>query len=248
MSSQWIGAGLSALGLIGNLFGNSSGSSMFMDLHDSKELMKYQSKQYQKNTQWLNENGYSQLRKGLESANYNPLLAVGATPQQGAMPNAVAQRSNSWSFNKAAQDTANVAMRQSDAQIDNLKANTANTYAQANTEAYKQENLASNTRLQTMQTIAMDKKLPYEIRQLATETMKNEIMAQNIQTQTAYIPYNARTNRISANANKHNAENKGYTTSIGLGPLKFSHTGKPIKSHIEYEYINGKKVPVTVYD
>ena len=76
-----------ASSIIGNLsFGGGTSYS------GSKKLMDYQSALWQRDTQWLNENGWSQMRKGLINADYNPLLAIGSSPSSAPMSNATANQ------------------------------------------------------------------------------------------------------------------------------------------------------------
>lgn len=77
---QILGAASNVLG--GMNFGSSSSG---IGIGASKELMDYQYELQNRQTQWLNENSYSQLRTGLERAGYNPLLAMNASPQSSAL-------------------------------------------------------------------------------------------------------------------------------------------------------------------
>lgn len=76
-----IGAGIGALA--GAFSSGNSGAGVSPAM--SKDLMRYQMSLNKDYTQWLNENQYGFMRTGLESAGYNPLLALGASPQQGAI-------------------------------------------------------------------------------------------------------------------------------------------------------------------
>lgn len=105
-----IGAGLKAaapaLGkfagsALGGLFGGSSGSSVGYDINSSKELMRYQDELTRNQTQWLNENSYKQMRTGLENAGYNPLMALGATPQAGSVGLGSPMSSNTANYSGA---------------------------------------------------------------------------------------------------------------------------------------------------
>lgn len=72
-----------AVGLLGGFSGSSNASGF--SLADTKRLTDYNIEKNKEYTQWLNENSYSQMRLGLENAGYNPLMALGATPQQGSV-------------------------------------------------------------------------------------------------------------------------------------------------------------------
>lgn len=73
-------------GLAGSLLGGfNSASGGGLDIAGSKVLMDYQAKLNREMTQWQNENQWKFMRTGLENADYNPLLALGATPASGAV-------------------------------------------------------------------------------------------------------------------------------------------------------------------
>lgn len=229
------------------------------NLKGSAALMALQNKYWKENTQWYNENGYKFLRTGLESAGYNPILALGASPLNGNMPSATADSSTSASIDMASSMQANIAKKQSNATISNIEANTAKTNEEAITQQNIRRNYDADTDLKMIQAIATDKKMPYEIRKLAAET--EEIRARQYlhEVTAAWKPYDSKTNRISANANDFNAHNKGYSSTVtlpfGLGSV--SHTGAPnlytesrsdnSKFETKYEKINGKLVPVRRY-
>lgn len=118
MSGLGQGIGSGAMSALGGLFGGKSGGT---DIGASMALMNHQVALQKDYTQWLNENQYSQMRTGLESAGYNPLLAVGgATPSSGAVGIANATSGNTAQFDglKALQGLL------TSAQIANVKADT----------------------------------------------------------------------------------------------------------------------------
>lgn len=82
---------------LGGLLGGSSGSSNDTT-GQSMALMRYQTDLQKEYSQWLNENSYTHIRTGLENAGYNPLLAVGATPQSGTVGLGSAGSGNTASF------------------------------------------------------------------------------------------------------------------------------------------------------
>lgn len=93
----WSAIGKFAGSALGGLLGGSSGSSNDTT-GQSMALMRYQTDLQKEYSQWLNENSYSHLRTGLEKAGYNPLLAVGATPQNGSVGLGSAGSGNTASF------------------------------------------------------------------------------------------------------------------------------------------------------
>ena len=119
------GSALGGLGAIGSLF--KSGKKGGIDVGATMALMKYQTDLEKEMTQWTNENQWKFMRTGLENANYNPLLAFGASPSSGSMPNAIANSGEEQTVDPSAvlQSLATIA------QIENLRANTANTKAGA---------------------------------------------------------------------------------------------------------------------
>lgn len=212
------------------------------DLGDSMALMKYQSKQWRKNTQWYNLNGYDYLRQGLIKADYNPILAIGSSPLNGAMPSATANEPTATmggQYNGAASSQASTAKKISESQIMVNKA-TANKTAQ---EALTQQNLRSNydsqTLLNLLQSDRIQQLLPYDVQKAVAEIAVLDSTANLQGLNAAYVPYNAVSSRISANAAKQNAETNatwtpakiaagglaGLIGALGIG--KFGKIAKP---------------------
>lgn len=206
-----IGNIATALGGLGS-FSKSQGT----DVGASMALMAYQNQLAKDSFKWQNENGYKFMRKGLVDADYNPLLAIGASPIQGQMPNAIAS-GDSLSMDFASGKQANTASRLADAQIGNIQANTAKTAEETLNQSYVRQNLQSNTQLQTAMAIATNEKLPYEIRKLAAEQVELQTRSNLNAVNAAYVPYNAKSTRISANAAKKTAETNATWTPIGVG-------------------------------
>lgn len=117
MSGLGKGVGAGAVGALSGLFGGKSGGT---DIGASIALMNHQNELQKDYTQWLNENSYSQMRTGLENAGYNPLLAVGASPQSGATGIATATSGNTAQFDgqRALQSLLTLA------QVKNIQADT----------------------------------------------------------------------------------------------------------------------------
>lgn len=184
---------------LGLTFSKSSGGGTSVPM--SKELMKFQSDQWRGNTQWYNENGYKYLRQGLINADYNPILAIGAQPLNGAMPTATAtEPTKSYSYDGAAGMQANTARKISDSQISVNKA-TANKLAEeAITQQNVRNNLDSQSVLNMLQSEEIQRLLPYKERKMIAEIAVADSVVNMNNWTTAYIPYNAESTRISANA------------------------------------------------
>lgn len=91
----WSAIGSAVGGLLSSLnFGSTGSTSVFK----SNQIANHQFNLQKNYTKWLNENGYSQMRTGLEAAGYNPLLAVGATPQSGTVGLGSAVSGNTATF------------------------------------------------------------------------------------------------------------------------------------------------------
>lgn len=184
---------------LGLTFSKSSGGGTSVPM--SKELMRFQSDQWRGNTQWFNENGYKFLRQGLINADYNPILAIGAQPLNGAMPSATAtEPTNSFSYDGAAGMQANTARKISDSQISVNKATASKLAEEALTQANVRNNLDSQSVLNLLQSEEIQRLLPLkEQRMLAEIAVADSVVNMN-NTTTAYIPYNSDSTRISANA------------------------------------------------
>lgn len=190
---------------LGLTFSKSSGGGTSVPM--SKELMKFQSDQWRGNTQWFNENGYKFLRQGLINADYNPILAIGAQPLNGTMPTATAtEPTKSFSYDGAAGMQANTARKMSDSQISVNKATADKLAAEALTQENVRSNLDSQSLLNLLQSERIQKLLPYDIQKAVAEIAVLDSTADLNIMNAAYVPYNAETGRISANAAKTTAE------------------------------------------
>lgn len=119
---QNVAKALPAIATVGSIVGGvatsrGGGTSVYKTNKIATHQMEL-NKQY---TQWLNENGYSQMRKGLETAGYNPILATGATPQQGTMSAPMATESTTA---RSVNLNDIVGLTNTQASTDNIKANT----------------------------------------------------------------------------------------------------------------------------
>ncbi len=156
------------MGLLDFSFGFSKNNAQVgLNREDTDWLYQRQSDRWRANTEWFNQNGYTQLRQGLENAGYNPLMALGATPMSGATVSGAVmdERSNASSFNTQGLPLGVQAFK---AQMRNVNADT--TLKNAQTE----ENI-SRSNLETTQNILSDKEIPFKDRMLASTLLSLEL-------------------------------------------------------------------------
>lgn len=180
--------------LISGLNSSSGGGT---SVRDSMRLMSHQNNLQKDYTQWLNENSYKQMRTGLENAGYNPLLAVGASPQSGSVGIANATEGT----------TAKGVQMQSMANIFNTVANTKLQEEQAKSEQAKQANLSADTGMKLVDTLYKKGLVSWQERQnYADLAYKKSMITLNNAT--------AKSNTMNAYSNAHNAK-YGNVTKIG---------------------------------
>lgn len=182
---------------------------------DSIGLMNHQSSLWRQNTEWFNKNGYKYLREGLINADYNPLLAIGAQPLNGEMPNAMATDGTTAvgvNWNGASASQAATAKKISDSQIMVNKATANKTAEEALTQANVRNNLDSQAVLNLLQSERIQKLLPYDVQKAIAEIAVLDSTANLQNTNAAFVPYNSESGRITANAAKQNAETNATWT------------------------------------
>lgn len=163
------------MGLFDFSFGFSNNQTQVgLNKEDTAWLYQRQSDQWRANTEWYNKNGYSYLKEGLMNAGYNPLMALGASPLNGATVSGAAmdERSNASSFNSSGIPLGKQAYL---SQMRNVNADTALKNAQT------EENI-SRSNLENTQKILEDKRIPFQTKQLAIQTIGMEL--ENIMKQT----------------------------------------------------------------
>lgn len=204
----------------------------------SKALMKFQSEQWRENTQWFNENGWKFMRQGLINGDYNPILAIGQSPLDGQMPNATAvDPQNSYSYDGASAMQANTARKMSDSQIALNKASAFKTAEEGLSQSNYRNMLDSQSGLNTMLAISENAQLPYKLRRYAADSAMLYSQAQLNRANAAYVPYNAESQRINANANKKSADTSlgGLALSaLGLGAFGLSGLRHMLKRPIGF--------------
>lgn len=219
-------------------FSNGGGT----DYWNSVRLMNHQSELWRGNTEWYNKNGYKFLREGLINADYNPILAIGSSPLNGAMPNATASEpttSVGGQWNGAASSQAATARKISDSQVMVNKATANKTAEEALTQANVRNNLDSQAVLNLLQSERIQKLLPYDVQKAIAEIAVLDSTANLQNTNAAYVPYISESGRITANAAKQNAATNatwtpakiaagglaGLIGALGIG--KFGKIAKP---------------------
>lgn len=191
------------MGLFDFAFGFSNNSAQTgLNKWDTDWLYQQQSDRWRANTDWFNNYGYSQMRAGLERAGYNPLMALGATPQSGATVSGAVmdERTNASSFNASGIPLGAQALK---AQMRNVNADT--TLKNAQTE----ENL-SRSNLEITQKLLNDKELSYKDKLMASQVIGVELdnmykraLTQNVSADTAFkrsqgVMSNAQIKQINA--------------------------------------------------
>lgn len=177
------------IGALGSMFSHGGGT----DISASKELARYNMNLNKQYTQWLNENNYSFMRKGLEKADYNPMLALGASPQQGSLAPSTAVEGNQVNPLNAVSAL-------------NTAANTRLQEQQAETEIAKRENLKADTGMKLVDKLYKEGLIKWQDRQnYADLVLKNTTSQMNSANAKASIA-NAYSNRINANTARYESK------------------------------------------
>lgn len=216
----------SLLGGIGSMFSFGGGTS----LKKSKELARYNMDLNKEYTEWLNKNNYSFMREGLENADYNPMLALGASPQQGSVANSPA--SESMSFNPAGM-----------AAMMNTVANTRLQEQQAETELTKRENLKADTGLKLVDKLYKEGLIKWQDRQMYADLVMKQTTSQLNTANSKSAIRNAATNARNAATNAFSANTARYRQSnrfFGFG--SDSYVPPEYRSETKYYGINSDKL------
>lgn len=182
--------GSQAMGFLDNLFGSFSGSNASSGLNrdDTKWMYDQQSTQWRANTTWYNRNGYSLLREGLEKAGYNPLMALGREPLDGATVSGSAVTSSE----KSRAIDLPQSIRQALSVVENTKADTALKFAQT------EENI-SRSQLENAQTVLQTKEIPFRDKQLALAVIQQNLQNDLIKSQMSNVNADTTLKRMSSN-------------------------------------------------
>lgn len=165
-----------------------SNASVGLNKWDTDWLYQKQNQYWRDNTAWFNQNGYSLMREGLESAGYNPLLALGREPVSGATVSGsvMDERSNASDFSMSGIPLGTRAFQ---AQLRNTNADTALKNAQT------EENI-SRSNLEITQEILENKRIPFQDKMIASEALGLEL--KNMYSQALIKPVSALTDLIKA--------------------------------------------------
>lgn len=194
-----LGAGgsfLRGVGAIGSMFSRGGGT----DVAASKELSRYNMELNKDYTQWLNENGYRQMRKGLENADYNPMLALGASPQQGSIAASTAVEGNQVNPLNAVSAL-------------NTVANTKLQEQQAETEFAKRENLKADTGMKLVDRLYKEGLIKWQDRQNYADLVLKNTQSQMNVANTKYTNERA---RGYSESDSHSYSGNG---NFGVGPF-----------------------------
>ena len=207
-------AGISALG---SLLASRAGSGMQFGLN--KELISHQSKTNYKYAEKYAKEGPSWNRLGLESAGYNPMLAV---------QNATSGANSSWASGSSvsAPDfsgavSSGVANAQSFQKLLNetkiAEATSQNQYQQSLTEESKRKNYEFDSMMKDAQRHMIDKETSWIDKKKNAEIYKDMQDAERARAEASIVAYNAESARIVSNAQKLQAETSSKWTPVGIG-------------------------------
>lgn len=207
--------------MLGSL-GSSAISGLFSN-HQQYRSYKY-AKKLQQHQYNLQQRGYlegpTNARKGLESAGYNPILAVnGGSNFAGSVaggspigangvnvPDFGSNMVNAYRAYKLEKQNMDNQTAQTEANVGLANAQAENAIQQAITEETKRYDLQMDAMMKDAQRHSIDTKLPYEVRKL-NEEIYNVMQDSELKRAIASIQsYDAETRRISANANASSAK------------------------------------------
>lgn len=157
-------------GLVGGLFGSGmSALGSMLSYSQQKSLMGHQNELQKDFSSWSLKNSASLQRQGLESAGYNPILAVnsGISNASGSMGlGSVSQPDLAGSSTNAYQ-AFQLARKKNEAEVNATNASASLSTEQAKTEEFKRQMMSSQTFLNNINTELGKKNLSwYDRRQL----------------------------------------------------------------------------------
>lgn len=199
--------------ILGGLFSNAA----------SKKQYKYQSA-LQEQAARLNyeyglkslENSPTSQRKGLETAGYNPMLAV---------QNATSGSNTGWTTTGQAQNVDYSQSMSNVLDFQRVKNETAQTDStvklqgeQAQTEQAKRQNLDFQNAMLDVEKHLKQKDLDTYDQRFYTEIYQMMQNAEKLRQEASVVGYNAESSRIIANAQKQQAQNESVSN-----PFKYAH-------------------------
>lgn len=233
----------SALSGLGSTFSNVAGTGLSYNLQ--KKLMDRQARVNYEYSEKTAKNQPSWSRFGLESAGYNPMLAV-QNGVSGANSNFASSQSVPSGDMSTSVSNAIDAMRLRNETLQTTsQAYLANE--QAKTEGSKRENLSFQNAMLDVEKHLKDKDLSTYDRRFYSEMYEQMQRAENYRAMASVQGYNAESARISANAQRTTAEQGSLPRYlINKGESVYSSLGRP-KSFTEFRrglvnyYHNRKK-------
>lgn len=195
------------MGLFDFSFGfSNNNATVGLNRDDTAWLYQKQADLWQRNTEWYNKNGYAYLREGLEKAGYNPLMALGASPLNGATVSGsvMDERSNASSFNSSGIPLGKQAFM---AQMRNVNADT--TLKNAQTE----ENI-SRSNLENTQHILGSKEVPYKDKMLASTLLGLELENRIKQATVGNVNADTNLKRVQSSLTSRQISEINYNISL----------------------------------
>lgn len=218
-------AGLAGIGALGGIGGGilSSVSSARSAKRAYKYSLKLQQHQYDLNQRALRESP-SASREGYVNAGYNPLLALGSNGMGFNSGASMTPTENNLAGDVSNGVNSAIAMKQADASISNVNANSALQVEQAETERAKRVNLQFQNAMLDVQKHLADKDLSSYDRRFYANLYEQMQRAENYRANSAVAQMNADTNRYNAETNRHRSGWQNYRDYVD------SKYGNPIKT------------------
>lgn len=246
-----------AMSTLGGLF---SGNSAQKSLEDSLALQTHQYKLSRK----FRRTSFQDTRESLEAADYNPLLAVGQQAQGQSFGASLSQTAPETErlnnilalaqlHQQSKLNSAQAYNQYQQGKLTTAHANQLISQAQLNSAQTSLTNLQSNA--QAINNLHLPNMLKSQIRLNNNTAQAQLINAASNKASAQASLMNAKTNQIVGNSTSWRNYNAslGYTSSVGIGPIKYSHTGNSLgrnnsgkQSVYKTEYINGKPVRVRI--
>lgn len=226
------------------------GLNQFSSALSSKRQWKYTKKAMalqDKYNRAFTKDSYGLMREGLESADYNPLLAVGGSANT-AMPSATLSATDSDAGDQAINSA--LAFQANKAQIRQANSNSALAVEQAETEKSKRTQMDFQNAMYDVQKHLYDKDLDWYERKSYMQLYNQFQQAESYKAQSAIGAMNAETakqdmlNRYSLGKYHNETERNTYDTGVfgihsrGYSPPQKRNYKVRTDSRSEYGYWN----------